>query len=325
MRLVIVGPGALGSLLTCRVAVFLQELEKAGAGSATRLFLLDYRPERAAYLARHGLILEDGERRLHCFPVVTAAAAICAEADILFLCMKSTALPAALETLRPFLASSQVLVGMQNGIAHLAGLADLPCVPAVGVTSEGATMLAPGHVRYGGAGLTRIGLLNRRRAYAAGILVQVAALFNGAGLATELADDPLPHVWAKLLVNVGINALTAIHRCRNGELLQSTLLRKTMEQAVREAELVARARNLPIGGDPVATTLTVCERTANNISSMLQDVNNRRRTEIEAINGAIVAEGERLGIPTPVNRELVRLVREIEEGYASGSEKGGGG
>lgn len=312
MYLVIVGPGALGSLLTTRISLFQEEREKVGAGNATRLVLLDYRPERAAYLARHGLILEDGDRRLHGFPIVTAEAQICAEADILFLCMKSIAFSAAVEMVRPFLSPAQVLVGMQNGIGHLAELSGLPCIPAVGVTSEGATMLARGHVRHGGAGLTRIGLLDRRHTSVPGILRQTAALFNGAGLATQLVDDPLQHVWAKLLVNVGINALTAIHRCRNGELLRSAPLRKTMEQAVREAEAVARAKNIPVAGDPVAATLTVCERTGHNISSMLQDVNNGRRTEIEAINGAIVAEGERLGIATPVNRELVRLVREIE-------------
>ncbi|MDD3619041.1 MAG: 2-dehydropantoate 2-reductase [Desulfobulbaceae bacterium] len=320
MRMVIVGPGALGSLLAARISLHLQQQEDSAAGNDIRLHLLDYRPERAQYLARHGLILEDGSRRFHAFPSVTAAPAICRTADILFLCVKTTALDEALNGMRPFLGPDQVLMAMQNGIGHLEKLAGLPCIAGAGVTSEGATLIAPGHVRHGGAGLTRLGLLDRRRPPAGGVLERTAALFNGAGMATELSDDPLPHIWTKLLINVGINALTAVHRCPNGALLEAAALRDTMEKAVLEAARVARAANIPIAGDPVADTAAVCKATGNNISSMLQDVRNHRRTEIDAINGAIVAEGERLGIATPVNRELVRLVREIEAGYPGRQE-----
>ncbi|HHO46958.1 MAG TPA: 2-dehydropantoate 2-reductase [Desulfobacteraceae bacterium] len=321
MRIVIVGPGALGSLLTARISLYLDRHDRAGSGQDVRLHLLDYRPERAEFLARHGLILDDGSRRAHCFPAVTADPEICAGAEILFFCVKTTAVAAALAGVLPFLVPFQVVMAMQNGVGHLDRLALLPCLHGAGVTSEGATLLSAGHVRHGGAGLTRLGLLNGTPASAGMILERAAKLFNGAGLATEITDDPLAHVWAKLLVNVGINALTAIHRCRNGELLESAVLRDTLEKAVREAKMVARAKNIPITADPVATTLAVCQATGNNISSMLQDVQRHRRTEIDAINGAIVAEGERLGIPTPVNRELVRLVREIEDAYLHNREQ----
>jgi 2-dehydropantoate 2-reductase len=315
MRIVIVGPGALGSLLTARISLFLETQRKAGYGNDIRLYLLDHRPERAEFLARHGLILDDDSRRAHCFPAVTADSEICAEAEILLLCVKTTAVDDALAGILPFLSPFQILMAMQNGIGHLDRLALLPCSHGAGVTSEGATLLSTGHVRHGGAGLTRMGLLHGPRPAAGRVLERAAKLFNEAGLATEIIDDPLPHIWTKLLINVGINALTAIHRCRNGELLDSTVLRGTMEKAVREAEMVARAKNIPITGDPVATTLAVCKATGSNVSSMLQDVLRHRRTEIDAINGAIVAEGERRGIATPVNRELVRLVREIEDAY----------
>lgn len=315
MRIVIVGPGALGSLLTARISLYLEGQGKAGAGNDIRLHLLDYRPERAEYLARHGLILDEGPRQVHCFPSVTANPEICAEADILFLCVKTTAVDDALEGVLPFFSPLLVVIAMQNGIGHLDRLAFLPCAHGAGVTSEGAAMISTGHVRHGGAGMTRMGLLDRPRPFSRGILERTSKLFNAAGLATEIIDDPFPHIWGKLLVNVGINALTAIYRCRNGELLDSGTLRSTMEKAVREAEMVARAKNIPITGDPVATTFSVCKATGNNVSSMLQDVRRHRRTEINAINGAIVAAGERLGITTPVNRELVRLVREIEEAY----------
>lgn len=317
MRIVIVGPGALGSLLTARISLFLETSKKGGAGNDYQLSLLDYKAERAERISNLGLVLEEGSGlKLSCHPYVTADPAVCEEADILFLCVKSPTMPVALARIRPFLSPDKLLVAMQNGIGHLQELAGLPCMCAVGVTSEGANLAGPGHVRHGGAGVTRLGLLQAESPSSHGVLDQVAALLNRAGLVAEVTTDPLKYVWAKLFVNVGINALTAINRCRNGELLASESIKEKMGQAVREAEQVARARNIPVDDDPVAVTFKVCETTRNNISSMHQDVRNKRPTEIDAINGAVVAEGERLGIPTPMNRELVRQIKTIEASYA---------
>ncbi|MGW8287867.1 MAG: ketopantoate reductase family protein, partial [Desulfobulbales bacterium] len=121
--------------------------------------------------------------------------------------------------------------------------------------------------------------------------------------------------WSKLLVNAGINALTAIHHCPNGKLLESEDTKDMLIAAVREGETVARRLNVALIDDPLAMTLDVCRKTAQNISSMLQDVNNKRFTEIDSINGVIVTAGKKLGITTPVNAELVQKVKEIEQKY----------
>lgn len=320
MQIVIVGPGALGSLLTARLSLYLAGQGGDGADHDVHVSLLDYKPDRAALLAQHGLLLENGNSRQRCMPAVTAAPQVCAGADILFLCVKANAVGAALERVRPFLSQDTILFAMQNGIAHLQLLTAMPCTPGVGITTEGATLQAPGHVRHGGAGLTRLGLLAPAPAAGSGLLARTVALLNGAGLATRITSEPLKHVWAKLFVNVGINGLTALLRCPNGQLLASPETRERMSQAVREAEAVALASGIPIDEDPVAATFRVCEATRNNISSMLQDIRNRRRTEIDAINGAVVAAGRKLGIPTPVNDELVRQVKELEAAFAGTAE-----
>jgi len=158
-------------------------------------------------------------------------------------------------------------------------------------------------------------------ANASGLLERAVAVLNGAGLASRITSAPLKHVWAKLFVNVGINGLTALLRCPNGQLLDSAETRERMTLAVREAEAVARASGISIDEDPLVATFRVCKATRNNISSMHQDIRNRRRTEIDAINGAVVAAGRKLGIPTPVNAELVRQVKELEAAFA-GTEDG---
>ncbi|HBI15931.1 MAG TPA: 2-dehydropantoate 2-reductase [Desulfobulbaceae bacterium] len=321
MHIVIVGPGALGSLLTARLSLYLAGQGKGRADSDHQVSLLDYKPQRAALLARGGLVLEEGDRRQHCTPAVAAAPEVCAGADVLFLCVKAAAVRAALDRIRPFLSSEQLILAMQNGIAHLELLTALPCMPGVGITTEGATLLAPGRVRHGGAGLTRLGLLPPATAAAHSLLDRTTAVLKASGLAVRITHAPLKHVWAKLFINVGINALTALLRCPNGVLLDSLETRERMTMAVREAEAVARASGIPIDEDPLAATLKVCKATGTNISSMLQDISNRRRTEIDAINGAVVAAGSRLGIPTPVNAELVRQVKELESEFA-GAEEG---
>jgi 2-dehydropantoate 2-reductase len=149
------------------------------------------------------------------------------------------------------------------------------------------------------------------------MLHRTASLLDSAGMQTVVTRNPLQHVWAKLFVNVGINALTALWGCKNGELLDSSSTREIMEKAVREAEIIARAKGIEVDADPVAATFAVCRTTADNTSSMLQDVQQKRRTEIDAINGAIVVEGIKLGIPAPVNTELVRQIKELERSYVS--------
>ena len=138
---------------------------------------------------------------------------------------------------------------------------------------------------------------------------------QAGGLSVAAAENILDRLWGKLFVNVGINALTAIHDCCNGDLLSLPEAGAEMEAAVREAWNLAVAKGITVAGDPYAITLEVCRATAANISSMRQDVLKKKRTEIDAINGAVVREAARLGIPVPVNESLVRRIKEIEGRY----------
>jgi 2-dehydropantoate 2-reductase len=186
----------------------------------------------------------------------------------------------------------------------------------------GATLKAPGHVCHGGRGLTRIGFLSRGAREKQKNLDQVVDLFTGAGLPTERVDNILDFVWSKLLVNAGINALTVIFNCPNGDLPLNRETRKMLVAAVLEGESVAKALGIALPEDPVRQTLAVCEATAGNISSMLQDVRRGRPTEIGAINGALLDKAEELGMELPVNRALVAGVKAIEAGYLQTALRG---
>ena len=128
------------------------------------------------------------------------------------------------------------------------------------------------------------------------------------------SDDIQVKIWQKLIINCCINGPTVIHNCANGELLQRPSALVEMETLYKEAMATAAAKNIH-----VTTTfediLAVCRGTATNISSMLQDVRRKRRTEIDAINGAIVHEASSENISVPANRQIVQQIKTHENSY----------
>ncbi|MCB2182536.1 MAG: 2-dehydropantoate 2-reductase [Desulfobulbaceae bacterium] len=310
MKIVIIGPGALGSLFAALLA----------AEGKNDVWLLDHNAARAHHTDGK-LLLTLGKQEFCRFVSVTADVEKIGPTDIVLNCVKSQDVASALQRAHILFTPQTVLVSFQNGISHFDILAslDTPAITAIGVTAMGATLKEPGHVVHGGHGLTRIGLsrqLSLENHPEADILLsQLVDIFNNAGLETKKVSHIIDFVWAKLLVNVGINALTAIFDCENGRLLDIPQAREKMIEAVQEGERVARALGIKISEDPVAQTIAVCRATANNISSMLQDVLRQRPTEIEAINGALLQKATQLGMDAPVNRELVLKIREIEAGY----------
>ncbi|KPK28715.1 MAG: hypothetical protein AMJ61_01390 [Desulfobacterales bacterium SG8_35_2] len=313
MKVAIIGPGALGTLLAASLTIKLDQ----SSNPALDLWLLDYKPDRAQYLNEHGLILEEGNRKQTCGAKVTVDPQEIGPVDIIFLCVKSPQVAAGLQQAVKLVQDDTLLVTLQNGIGHLELLKDRQKLPSVvlGVTAQGANMVAQGHVHHAGDGLTRIGFLKSVSFTKSLLLAKICNLLNYGGIETVIVDNILDYLWTKLLINVGINALTAINRCPNGKLLDSAASQEKLTAAVREGETVARALGIELVDDPLALTLDVCRKTAQNLSSMLQDVNNKRPTEIDAINGEIAAAGRKLGIPTPVNDALIQKVKEIEQTY----------
>lgn len=279
-----------------------------------KIWVLDHDCQRAALLQHSGLTLERDGHIEHFQVRVTADAKRIGPVSLILLCVKSPALEQTLPSLLPLLRKNTLLLAWQNGIAHLPILrgAQFPCAVALAVTSLGAHLVGPGQVRFGGEGETSLGFLNKASPKERLALDEVAELFRRADLKTRVEKNILIQIWNKLLVNVGINALTAIYNCKNGALLEKDETLDLLQAAVLEAASVAQAKGIAIAPEPVTRTIAVCRATANNISSMLQDVRQNRQTEIDAINGAILKEARQLGVPTPVNDRLYAAVKALE-------------
>ncbi len=310
MKIAIIGPGALGCLLTAKLSL-------KSSKSPHELWLLDHNPPRASHLTKNGLTLEENDNLVKCKVHVTTNPGDLKNTDFIFLCVKSHDVLKCLEMMNKFSSPDTLLITLQNGIDHLKHLHSVSgnISVALGVTAQGANLVAPGHVVHAGSGPTRIGFADQEPEGALKRLNEATDLLNSAELETKIVENILDHIWSKFFVNIGINALTAIHNCPNGQLLQSAAIVKKMETAVQEAVAVANACNIQIMSDPVTTTKEICKSTGRNISSMLQDVRNERPTEIDSINGALVEKARELGIDTPMNQELVAEVKKIERNY----------
>lgn len=299
MNFLVVGPGAMGCLFAAR-------LSKAGHP----VTLLDYRQERAVLINRQGVNVEGitGEYRVQ-VPAVTGRVSL--EPDVALICVKANKTREAAEELATWIGPKTHVLTLQNGLGNVEILEEVLGEHNIlgGVTAQGATMLGPGHVRHAGQGETVIGPDGA-------FVEEIVSAFNRAGFETRSVKDVNSLIWGKLIINVGINALTAITRLRNGRLPEIEGTRIVLEEAVKEAVAVAEAKgiNLPYP-DPLERVLEVCRATAENIASMLQDVISQRLTEVQLINGTIVREAKALGILTPVNRTLTCLVRAIQETY----------
>lgn len=303
MRTVIIGAGAMGCL-------FGGLLSEAGM----HVCLLDVWREHVDALQRNGLTIEwRGRTRTIAVQATTDTASLGA-ADLVMVFVKSGHTDEAARTAVRLAADSGLVLTLQNGLGNADVLARAVGAGRViaGTTSQGATLLGPGRIRHAGRGSTIIGMWGGGKFQAA---FQVADWLSRSGIAAEAVEDIQPVVWNKLLVNVGINAITALTGIQNGQLLDLPQTRALSQAAAEEAAAVARACGVAVAEDVVQRVFAVARATAENRSSMGQDVDARRVTEIETINGAVVRRAVELGMPVPVNQALTALVETLQAHY----------
>lgn len=304
MKIVIVGPGAMGSLF----AAFLSRAKE-------EVWLLDKNKERANRIQQDGISVEGVSGSWQAAVRASAEAKEIGEADLVLVCVKSYDTKEAMAHAKPVIGENTPVLTLQNGIGNIEILNEIAGSEKVigGATNLGATLLGSGKVRHAGRGETVIGRIDGK------IPVQMRAIreiFNKARLETRISRDIKGLLWSKLIINVGINALTAITRLNNGRLVEFEGTRRILRSAVTEAIRVAKRKRIKlIYDDPLAKVEAVCEATATNVSSMLQDALRKKRTEIDFINGVVVRQGQELGIPVPTNAMLVDLVKTIEASY----------
>ena len=314
METLILGAGSLGSLLAARLSA---------AGVPVTLF---GRPSpHLSRIASKWLTVEEsaGSRltvRLRTgsygHPVRRPALAIVA--------VKTWATEDALRPLLPALDQVDAVLTLQNGLGNAQRIrAVLPSSVRVltGVTTQGALRTDAGVVRDTGAGGTWIGSeFLEDDPGALDQAARVATMLDGAGWRSSAVADILPHLWMKLATNSAINPLTALTRVSNGEIARDPNLAQLAAYLATEAATVAATLGIQID-DPVETALDVARATGENRSSMLRDIEQGRRTETEAITGAIHELGEADGVNTPITTMMTILMYALERGIAASASE----
>ncbi len=273
MKIAVVGPGALGCLIAANIRMKTKE----------DIWLLDEFENRARKISGEGIRLEGMNGSFTAKVNITANAKEIGLCDLVILCVKSYSTESACGSIKDIVSEKTAILTLQNGIGNVQVLNDHfgPERVIAGITNHGATLTGPGRVKHAGKGDTVIGKADGK---ALGAIREIAAVLTKAGFETKVSRDIDSVIWSKLIVNVGINAITAITGLKNGALIEQDECRQILRSAVQESiKVVKRKRIKLIYDDPIQKVETVCRATSDNISSMLQDVLNKNRTEIDFI------------------------------------------
>ena len=298
MKIAIIGAGAMGCLLASYLAPH------------HAVWLVDGWQTQVDTINQQGLRRERDGVTTTCHPRATSDAQTVGGADVALVLVKYHQTARAAQQVATALAPHGICVTLQNGIGGADVLAETLGESRVsrGVTSLGATLIGPGHVRHAGMGDTVFATT-----LAPALIQQLSTAFTDGGLPAHASEDLDSLVWGKLVVNVGINALTGILRIPNGMVASHAGARALLAQAVNEAVAVAGALGITLPySDPLAHVLAVATATAANRSSTLQDVLRGSPSEIATINGAVVRYARTCGISVPINHLLCDMMDIID-------------
>lgn len=320
MKILIYGAGALGSVF---------------GGYLAHLYdvILICRASHAEVINKVGLTLHTPEGLdLQVFPrAYSSLNDVCEALDFIIISVKTYDLEAACRTISDRLSSlpfsapvpssdpsfnyeSPKIIILQNGLGNedVVSLFFPPKDIFRILTSNGAFIVGPGCVKHSGRGVTHLGKYLSTDSNDPS-LFQIYEMFTRGGVKILLVSNLKEFIWQKLAVNAAINPITALTGLNNGQVLQSPILLSLLKEIIAEVEQVAFISEGIKLSNGFETAMTVLRDTIANKSSMLQDIQAGRRTEIDFINGQIVQRATKYGLQVPYNRLLTTLIKAKEE------------
>jgi 2-dehydropantoate 2-reductase len=304
VKTAVVGCGAMGSIYATLLA-----------DAGNEVLVVDAWAEHVAAINKHGLRVQgaSGDRtvRLRAFTDIPDE-----RVELAIVAVKATQVPAVAVKLPKLLADRATILTIQNGVGSADLLADH--VPrdrlCIGIAAAfGAIMRGPGHAFHNSMNVIRIGPysnISMERVEA------VADAWRAAGFRTEVVRDVVAMQWEKLICNVAYSAPCALTGMTVGEIMDDPDMGPVSRAAAVEAWRVARALGIPVAvEDPVDHVRKFAAGMPDARPSLLQDHEQRRRSEIDVINGAVPRAAAKLGIEAPVNSTLVALVQQRERAF----------
>lgn len=297
MKIVVIGAGAMGS-------VYGGLLARAGSD----VTLVDLRADHVAAINANGLKLDGvcGELLVRVLAVVEMPAAGVFDAAIIFVDANSTraAAATALKVLKP----SGYAMTLQNGIGNIEALDDVLGRERVigGVSMDSAAYRGPGHASYTNSGAVYLGELDSKPSTRT---TQMIEALQRAGFQAKFTDRVFDYVWQKFTHNCACNAIAAVTGLRNGEAARTPELDAFQDRVMDEIFAVAAKKGVNFPNPALRQYIKDHCFLRYNKPSMLQHMEQGRRTEVDALNGALLREAKAFGIAAPYNESLVALVK----------------
>lgn len=299
----VVGAGPVG----CIVAAF---LSKGGF----RVVLCDVVQELTAPAVREGIAIDGAERiRAAVTEVVSSIDDIAAhDPDVIFIAVKANALPLIASAIEGFIRQGTYVVSWQNGIDTAeelaATLGKKPLMRAV--VNYGCTLLGPCHVKMDFHRPPHyIQALDAASQHAAEV---IAKTLHRCGLPTAPTDRIVSMVWRKTIMNASLNPVCAVTGLSMAQAIHDPIIFGIIDALIKECVKVARANEIQLGWDFYSYALEYIRHAGDHKPSMLIDIEKRRRTEIDSMNGKFVEYGEQAGIDTPYNKTFRALIKALE-------------
>lgn len=302
MKIAVIGAGAMGSLY----GGYLSKV-------SNEVYLVDVWQQHVDAINTEGLFIQENDETVVVHPKAISSASSIGYVDLAIVFVKSIITGSALKRNLALIGPNTIVLSLQNGYGNIEQIAEYVSVNNIiaGTTAHGSTILGPAHIVHAGIGETHIGWVRNKKNDR---INNIAEIMRKAGFKTLVSDNVMELIWSKLIINVGINALTAILKVKNGNLLEQEETKLIMRMAILEAVNVANAMGYNFNVEEmVKKVMEVSFATSENKSSMLQDILNKRKTEIDTINGAIVKEGQKYLVDTTVNLVLTNLIKTLEK------------
>ncbi|MFQ5901258.1 MAG: ketopantoate reductase family protein [Thermodesulfobacteriota bacterium] len=233
--------------------------------------------------------------------------------DLLIFSVKGYDLNSACDSVKAVVGDKTTILSLLNGVESEEFLGNRFGIEKVvgGVAFIGSTIESPGIILHTAAGFITFGEMDGRKSTRG---KKIKEMFKRANIPCSISGDINRDIWSKMVWNVGFNAITAITNALVSDVLTEEWTRLIVEQSMEEAIKAAEKKGVILPDNIVSKTIAKTERAGKIKTSMLQDIERKKRTEIEFINGAIIRIGKEVGLYTPVNETLCGLVKLLEGG-----------
>jgi len=301
-RVCVVGCGAIGGLFAAHLA----------AGPDVEVWALDASTEHVDAINAHGLRIT-GRAELTARVHARTDAASIPPCEFGIVATKSSITEAAISAAAGIFVDGSV-ASVQNGVGNEEIIARHVSRVIRGSTLVAGAVTGSGVIRFDAPGDTWLGPFEPRPTPMQDVEL-LAQLLSQGGMPTHANADSRSAQWIKLVFNAATNAVGAITGLTIGQVGSNDSLRPLVTGLIAEGQAVARVQGISFGTEPQEMIADAVQNAFWHRASMLQDVADRRRTEVDVLNGGISAAGREYDVPTPLNDAMVSLIQGIESSW----------